>query len=118
MGMFQIDENLFATKLAFVCGFGSKALPPTGDCTATVITCNIANEQASTVKIIDDAEKEDWKSFEFYLIDKVVDYGFSGAPVLAIDGKVQGMLCKSEYEGYSWCLKAIIILEKLSILYL
>jgi hypothetical protein len=117
-GEFSVDENLYTTKLAFVCGYGAKALPPTGESDPTVLTCHVAIEKASMVNHVRDAVQAKWKLFEFFLIDEVSDFGFSGSPVLSLDGKVQGMLCESAYEGYSWCLKAIVIKMQLQRIYL
>ena len=49
VGEFLIDEDLFATKLSFVCGFKCtctcSSLAYVGHTDATVITCNIAKEK-------------------------------------------------------------------------
>ncbi|CAF4626866.1 unnamed protein product, partial [Didymodactylos carnosus] len=47
----------------------------------------------------------------FFIVDRMVDFGFSGGPVLTTDGKVLGMLSMSPYSHDSWALRAKYILK-------
>ncbi len=43
------------------------------------------------------------------MVDTVIDYGYSGAPVMNALGAVVGMACASTSEGASWILKSDFI---------
>lgn len=121
-GLVLDSSLLFTTKLAFVAGFGTAAT--TSD-KATVITCNVAHESAGYVHVdlfppevvsgamaALSAEEIHWEADKFFLLDKALDVGFSGSPVVTAEGKLMGMQCATnKAAGLSWALKNKFIHE-------
>lgn len=92
----------------YVAGYGVTVF---GSEDPAVLCCLVAHEEAGPKftkkhdKVVLTDTFHRWRSNRFFLVDRVVDFGFSGAPVINARGQVVGMLCASEYVGVSWVLK-------------
>jgi S1-C subfamily serine protease len=65
-------------------------------------------EMVTEIPDVHRAEEVRWHADKFFLLDKPLDFGFSGSPVVTADGKLTGMQCATNKPaGLSWALKAI-----------
>jgi hypothetical protein len=106
-----VGENL---KLA---GFG-QSLERANPFVPSVKSVNVALTNCSIFDSDEPAEHVGWKSFKFFVVDQVVDFGYSGSPVYhPTSCEVIGMVCGSfedEFANASMCLKAHYIADALT----
>ena len=108
----EFGNMLYAGENLKLAGFGQSFeranpfLPSVKSVTVALTNCSIFDSDES-------AEHAGWKSLKFFVVDQVVDFGYSGSPVYyPANGDVIGMLCGSfedQFAKASMCLKATYI---------
>lgn len=105
VGRIRFTSDVAQGRLVGVLGFPVNSDNNLGTPTLTTgyVACTTAGIRSGLP-----AEAVNWRSQRFFMIDKSIDYGVSGGPVIDTDGGVLGMLCASciNYSQVSWVLKS------------
>jgi hypothetical protein len=107
--VYEFGSLLYAGQNLKLVGFG-QSLEMANPFVPSVKSVNVALTNCSIFDNDEPAESVGWKSRKFFVVDQVVDFGYSGSPVYnPANCDVIGMLCSSfedEFANASMCLKA------------
>jgi hypothetical protein len=105
----EFGSLLYAGENLKLAGFG-QSLERANPFVPSVKSVNVALTNCSIFDSEESAEHAGWRSLKFFVVDQVVDFGYSGSPVYyPANGDVIGMLCgrvEEEFANASMCLKA------------
>jgi hypothetical protein len=101
--MHEFGNLLYVGQNLKLAGFG-QSLERANPFVPSVKSVNVARTNCSIFDCVG------WKNVKFFVVDQVVDFGYSGSPIYhPANGDVIGMLCGSfqkEFANVSMCLKA------------